>query len=199
MEWLEIRRATLADVSFIRRLALESAVYTIPDRRDIANETVVERAAKSLENLEIIIHRRREAAVLVALDRPRERRAGYLILEFNRLEESTGERQAHLYDMAVEQDYMGRFVAHNLVREAARVSHAQGYRYMSATVSASNQRALLSAVKVGFEVERIGLIMACDAGGVAPMPGRPPEQRGHKVDRAKRQSRRRMRREEARP
>ena len=70
------------------------------------------------------------------------------------------------------------------------VTHQQGYRFMSANVSASNERSLLSAIKLGFDVERIGLVMACDATGIAKMPGRPAVARGHAVDRAARLRRR---------
>ncbi|MHB2018222.1 MAG: GNAT family N-acetyltransferase [Candidatus Xenobia bacterium] len=190
-DWVEIRRATLADVQFIRQLCIESVVYGVPGGRDIANDEVQKRAAESLRNLEILVHRRKDCAILVAFDKTRdEHRAGYLILEFKHLEEATGEMQSHVFDMAVEQAYMGKYVGHRLVREAARVSHQQGYRYMSANISAANERALLSAIKLGFDVERFGLVMACDADGIARMPGRPKHERGLAVNRARRMMRR---------
>ena len=189
---IAIRRATLADVGFIRKLAMESVVHGIPTGRDIPNETVAGRVVESLKNLELLVHRRREVAILVAVDQAREDlRVGYLILEYKHLEETTGEMQSHIYDMAVVPEYMGRFIAHLLVREAARVSHQQGYRYMSAVISASNRRALLTALKMGFEVERIGIVMACGAEGIAAMPGRPAGERAHDLDRAVRRQRRR--------
>ncbi|HEY4001871.1 MAG TPA: GNAT family N-acetyltransferase [Candidatus Xenobia bacterium] len=190
-DWIAIRRASFQDVPFIRHLAIESVLYTVPEGRDIDNETVKGKVAEVLKDLEKWVYRRRECAVLVAEDTTRDHhRAGYIIIEFNHLEEATGERQSYVYDLAVEQGYMGKYVGHRLVREAARVSHQHGFRYMSANISASNQRALLSAIKLGFEVERFGLIMACGEKGIDPMPGRPPEQRGHAVNRAMRQLRR---------
>lgn len=192
-DWVEIRRATLADVPFIRKLALESVIYGVPDGRDIENDKVVQLASDALKNLEMLVFRKKEVAIIVAIDKEKDERAGYLILEFNRLEEATGERQSYVYDLAVQQAYMGKYVGHRLVREAARISHEHGYRYMSANISASNDRALLSAIKLGFDVERYGLIMACDEHGIAKMPGRPPHERGHAVNRARRQQRRRQR------
>lgn len=187
-----IRRATLGDVGFIRRLALESAAYSIPEGRDISVDMVRARAREALRNLEILVHRRREAAILVAVDAEEEGRpVGYLILEFNHVEETTGETQSHIYDLAVEQDHMGRFVPHRLCWEAARISHEHGYRYMSGTVSATNQRALMTALKMGFDVERIGIVMACGPEGPARMPGRPVRERAHEINRSVRRQQRR--------
>lgn len=191
-ECVTIRRAKLTDAPFIRSLALRSVVFGIPDGRDVSDDVVVERAEASLESLEVLLHRRREAAILVAVDASKqETPVGYLILHFNRSESSTGDAQSFIYDIAVEPAYMGTFVAHRMVREAARISHENGYRFMAATVSASNQRALLSAIKLGFDVERIGLVTACGPAGLEPMPGRTPQSRAHAVDRARRQSQRR--------
>lgn len=173
VDTIEIRRATLADAPFIRQLALASLVFGIPEDRDIAPETVAARAAESLKNLEVLVHRRRECAILVAVDTAREgHRAGYLILEYRHVEETTGEHQAHVYDLAVEPAYMRHRVGSRLVAEAARLTHQQGYRYMSAMVTASNERALRGALSLGFEVERYKLVMTCDANGAVRKPER---------------------------
>lgn len=163
---IEIRRAALADVPFIRQLALVSLVHGIPEGRDVTTETVAARASESLKNLEVLVHRRRDCAILVAVDTAREgHRAGYLILEYKHVEETTGEVQSHVYDLAVEPDYMRLHVGSRLVGEAARLTHQQGYRYMSAMITASNERALVGALTLGFEIERYRLVMPCDANG----------------------------------
>lgn len=169
-------------------------MYGIPTDRDLPNEVVVQRAAESLKNLELMVHRTREVVILVAVDTQREaHRAGYLILELTRVEETTGESQSHVYDVAVEQHYMGRYVAHRLVREAARVSHQRGLRFMSANVTAANERALLTALRMGFQIERYSLILACGPEGVEKMPTRPADQRGHEANRLERRLQRQRR------
>ncbi|MBT9584769.1 GNAT family N-acetyltransferase [bacterium] len=181
---IEVRPAQLRDVADIKRLTLASADLGIPANRDISNEAVRSSALEHLEGLDRLIYRRRQAAVLVAVDNAKEGAVvGFLILEFNQVEETTGESQSFIYNMAVEPDYYGKYVGHKLVWEAAKVSHQHGFRYMTSRVTASNERALLSAIKLGFEIERYQLTLACGPEGRVPMPGRPMSERGHAVSR----------------
>jgi len=178
---IEIRPATLQDVSTIKRLTFESADLGIPANRDIPNETVRACAEHFLGDLDRLIYRKRQAAVLVAVDR--DAVVGFLILEFNQIEETTGETQSFIHNMAVDRNYFGKYVGHKLVWEAARVSYQHGCRYMASRVTASNERALLSAIKLGFEVERYQLTLACGPEGRAQMPGRPMSERAHAISR----------------
>ena len=59
-DWIEIRRGTLMDVPFIRKLALESVIYGIPSGRDVTNEAVVQKTAAGLKNLELMVRGVRE-------------------------------------------------------------------------------------------------------------------------------------------
>lgn len=178
---IPIRRARLGDAAFIRELSLDAVAYGIPEGRDIANEAVVAPAREGLKNLEDWIVRKRDFAILVAEDEGKP--VGFLILEFHYVEESTGEIQSHIYNLSVLPSYFGRWVGHELVREAARITHQRGYRYMTSKVTASNERALLSAIKLGFQIERYQLTMACGPAGIERMPGRPMSERGHAVSR----------------
>jgi len=181
---IEIRRAGLADCAFIRQLSMEMVGQGIPENRDIPTETVRQRCQEGLAELEQWISRKREFAILVAVDTEKDNdRAGFIIIEFNHQEESTGEKQSYIFNLAVRADYWGKWAGHRLVWEAAKVSHQRGYRYMTSKVTASNERALLSAVKMGFEIERYQLTIACGPEGRARMPGRPFAERDHAVTR----------------
>jgi len=176
---IEIRRARLADVATIRRLSLESVADGIPEGRDITPEQVVASASEHLVDLEVLLQKRREVAILVACDE--KVTVGFLILEFGHVEDSTGESQSFIHNMAVQTAYRGRYVTHKLVYEASRLSFERGFRYMTSKVTASNERALITAVKMGFEIERYQLTMACGPEGPVKMPGRPMHQRGQAV------------------
>lgn len=189
---IEIRRARLTDREFIRRLSLEMVGQGIPENRDIPTSLVLERAEASLHELDQWILRKRDFAVLIAIDTHKDNLpVGFLILEFHHIEESTGESQSFLFNMGAEEAYWGRYVGHALVSEAARITHQRGYRYMTAKVTASNERALLSAIKLGFDIERYQLTMACGEQGPVRMPGRPLAERSHSVSRLLRTRKRR--------
>jgi ribosomal protein S18 acetylase RimI-like enzyme len=181
---IEIRRAGLADVPFIRELSLEVVGQGIPEQRDIPTEQVKELCRQGLQDLESWITRKREFAILVAVDTEKDNeKAGFIIIEFNHTEESTGEKQSYIFNLAVRPEYWGKWAGHRLVWEACKVSNQRGYRYMTSKVTASNERALLSAVKMGFEIERYQLTIACGPEGRVRMPGRPFAERDHAVTR----------------
>lgn len=181
---IEIRPAQLADLPVIKRLTLECADLGIPANRDISNEAVRASAEEHLAGLDRLLYRRRQAAVLVAVDREAsDAVVGFIILEFDQIEETTGEKQSFIYNLAVESSYFGKYVGHKLVWEAAKVSYERGFRYMTSRVTASNERALLSAIKLGFEIERYQLTLACGPEGRVAMPGRKMSERGHAVSR----------------
>lgn len=181
---IEIRRARPSDLPGIRRLTLETAAYSIPEGRDIPNQVVVERAGQPLEGLADALRRPRDVAVVVATEG--EELVGFLILEFNHLEETTGEKQSYIYNLVVDPRHWGIYLGQRLVLEAARLTHRRGYRYMTARVSACNERTLLPALKMGFEIERYQLVMACGPEGPQPMTGRAPEERAYALSRLRR-------------
>ncbi|MCA9795376.1 MAG: GNAT family N-acetyltransferase [Candidatus Eremiobacteraeota bacterium] len=186
---MEVRRARASDRPFIRQLTLDTLDQGIPEGRDIPNEVVREAAEQHLGDLDEMLHNRREVAMLVAVDDKEP--IGFLILELRHVEETTGERQTHIYNMGVAASHLGKFVDRKLVQEAARITHQRGCRYMTGRITASNERALMAALRQGFEVERYHITMACGPDGPTSMPGRPPDQRGHATARVMRQHHRR--------
>ncbi|MBI3929278.1 MAG: GNAT family N-acetyltransferase [Armatimonadetes bacterium] len=189
---IEVRRARISDLPFIRQLTLDTFDQSIPEGRDIPYETVRAETEKYLGELDGILARKRDVAVLVANWEGQP--AGFLILELRHVEETTGERQTHIYNMAVVPDHLGKRVDRALVREAARLTHRRGCKYMTGRITASNRRALLAALRQGFEIERYEVTMACGPEGPTSMPGRPPHERGYATSRRLRQSQRRRNR-----
>ena len=186
---MNVRRARRSDLPFIRTLLADTLAESVPDVRDIPNERI-EKMARTEVDLESMLDRRRQFAFLVATEG--EERSGCLILEFNQVEETTGEAQTVIYHLAVTPKYLGHRVDRKLVTEAARITHRRGVRYMVGRISASNRRALLAAMRQGFELERHQLVMACGPEGGLKMPGRPDHEKAHDVQRA---ARRRQKRE----
>lgn len=182
---MKVRRATKDDLPFIKELTLETVDQGISVYRDIPNETVKAAAAERLSELDTMLKRKRDYAILVATIS--ERRAGFLILEFRDVEETTGEQQSLVYNLAVSPEFLGKRVDRILVSEAAKVSYRRGYRFMTARITVSNERALLAALKQGFEIERYQITMGCGAEGPQPLPGRSPEERAHDLSRLNRQ------------
>lgn len=182
---MKVRRARKGDLPFIKALTLDTVDQGISAARDIPNETVREAAAQRLDSLEEMFSRRRDYAFLIAEDDGQA--VGFLILEFRNIEETTGEMQTLLYNMAVSPEFLGKRVDRILVTEAARVSHSRGYKFMTARITASNERALLAALRQGFEIERYQITMACGPEGQLPLPGRSKEQRAHDLSRLRRQ------------
>ncbi len=178
---MKVRRAKREDLAFIRELTLETVDQGVSALRDISNDQVQIRAAQSLEELEHMFTRKRDHAFLIAESAGEP--VGFLILEYRDVEETTGELQTLIFNMAVTPSHLGKRVDRVLVREAAKLSHQRGYRYMTARVTASNERALLAALKQGFDIERYQLTMACGADGPLPLPGRSKEQRAHDLSR----------------
>jgi ribosomal protein S18 acetylase RimI-like enzyme len=176
-----VRDAQGSDIPFVRRLAQESILYTIPYGRTTQNSVVQARVRENLRGLEPS----EDMTVLIAYRQDNERAIGYLILQLNELDDATGDRQSYIYDLAVEPRYWGTPAVRLLVREAARRTHQAGLHYMSGEISAHNQRTYLQALRLGFELERLKIVMACDESGPAPLPKRPDQQRAYDSSRRK--------------
>lgn len=179
---VEVRFGTSEDVEFVQRLASESVVYGIPYNRDIENAQVQTGSQRFLEGLDKRLEEE-HFRLLVAIEGGSQRRLGYLMLELDQVEASTGERQSAIYDLAVVPEFWGRRVVHRLVEAAAKETARAGLRYMIGEVTASNRRTLLQAQRLGFVVERHQIAMHCGPDGALPMPGRSDEQKAHKQSR----------------
>ena len=184
---ITVRRGRLSDVPFIRQLSLDSSLFGIPARRDASNAQVQEAALPYLQEIEQWIYRKQDMAVLVA--EAEGQQVGFLVLEFNHVEETTGDRQTFINNLAVDPAWWGKYVVHHLVKAAAKLTGEKGYSYMTARVTASNQRTVTQALRLGFEIERYQIVMACGPEGIREMPGRPPEQQAHRLSREMRKTR----------
>lgn len=174
-----VRLAQQADIPYVRRLAQESILYTIPYGRTTANSAVQARVREALREL----GRLQEVQVLVATLAENGKLIGYLILQLDEPDDTTGDRQSYIYDLAVEKRYWGTPAVRLLVQEAARCTARAGLSYMSGEISAHNERTYLQALRLGFELERMRIVMACDENGPAPLPERPIEDRAYAASR----------------
>lgn len=178
---IAVRDATESDLRFVRRLATESILYTIPYGRTTPNSAV---QARVRENLRSLVGSD-EMAVLVAYRVDNEKPIGYLILQLDEIDHSTGDRQSYIYDLAVEQRYWGTPAVRLLVHAAAKRTAQAGLQMMAGEISAHNQRTYLQALRLGFELERFAIVMHCSEEGPIPMPVRPEDQRAYKASRDK--------------
>lgn len=186
---IEIRDALDEDMRHVRRLALESCLHGVPYGRDITNRAVKARARESVKQ----IIPDDVTQILVAYDADdNDKFMGYLILELDSIEGSTGERQSLIYDLAVHPKYWGTPAVGYLVREASRRTAHAGLRYMIGEVSAHNDRTYLQALRLGFELERFQIVMACSEDGPTPMPGRPDDEKHYAQSRKKKRSSKRV-------
>lgn len=176
-----VRDASEADLRFVRRLAVESILFTIPYGRTTPNSAVQARVRENLRQLAP----GEDMAILVAYRQDNERPIGYLILQLDELDQGTGDRQSYIYDLAVEQRYWGTPAVRLLVHEAARRTAQAGLQMMAGEISAHNQRTYLQALRLGFELERFKIVMNCSPNGPVPMPRRPEEQRAYQASREK--------------
>ncbi len=183
---IEIREATAEDHAWLKRLIVKSSVYGVPYGRDIPNQVV---KAKARQGAQEVIARSvsdPNFQALIAFDVESGDRLGYYFLDYSHIEPSTGEPQSHIFDMGVEEDYWGSQTGPSMVKDAAKRTGRAGLRYMRAEISADNRRSLLKAMRMGFELERYQLVMACTPEGRAKMPGRSDSQKAHLVSRRKR-------------
>jgi ribosomal protein S18 acetylase RimI-like enzyme len=167
----EIRLARLSDLPFVRSLTLDSLEYGIPEGRAISAAQVRENAVSQLDDLETVIDSQ-DVALLIALDK--DTPVGFLLLELDHVMASTGERQSFIVNLAVRPEYWGRYAGHALVREAARLTAQRGLRYMSSSVTASNRRSVVSALRAGFKIESYQMTVACNADGIDALDARAP-------------------------
>ncbi len=184
-----IREAVQDDFPWIEELAVDSSVYGIPANRSISNEEVK-------KSVRPVVHRRLVEAehepwfvVLVAFDGDTKQRLGYLMLDLDQVDPSTGERQGFIYDLAVAPEYWGRYVVHKLVDAAVKRTAREGMEFLVGEITADNERSLLQALRLGFIVERYRVAIRCSEDGKIPFAERPFEERAHVVSRLNRRKR----------
>lgn len=179
---IDVRDAEDSDLRFVRRLAAESILYTIPYGRTTTNSAVQARVRENLRELSASD----QMAILVAYRKDNDRPIGYLILQLNELDQATGDPQSYIFDLAVDQRYWGTPAVRLLVNAAARRTAREGLSMMAGEISAHNQRTYLQSLRLGFELERFKIVMNCSEDGPVPMPSRPPQQRAYDASREKR-------------
>jgi len=156
---ITVRYAAKEDFTFIRDLAAESIIHGVPKIRDISPEELKKNAALAYENLSRIYEGQSDILVLLAEDKARNEKVGYLTLILNEVEGSTGERQSFIQDLAVRRDYWGKYVVHRLMNQAAEETKRRGIHYIVGSISVDNRRAFGTATKaLGYDLERYQIV-----------------------------------------
>lgn len=185
---ISVRDATDSDLRFVRRLAQDAILHTIPYSRATPNSAVQSRARENLRDLKPDD----DTLILIAYQLANDRPVGYLILELNDIDVCTGDRQSYIFDLAVDQRYWGTPAVRHLVHEASRRTAKAGLTHMSGEITAHNQRTYLQALRLGFELERFKIVMGCSEEGPAPLPSRDDSERAYQASRSERGRNRRV-------
>lgn len=185
---IAVRDATDSDLRFVRRLAQDAILHTIPYSRATPNSAVQARARENLRDLKPDD----DTLILIAYQLANDRPVGYLILELNDIDVCTGDRQSYIFDLAVDQRYWGTPAVRHLVHEASRRTAKAGLTHMSGEITAHNQRTYLQALRLGFELERFKIVMGCSEDGPAPLPSRDDSERAYQASRSERGRNRRV-------
>jgi len=170
---IEVREVRPEELCWVRELAIGSVVHGIPASRDISAAEVQRRAHQAFDSLEAAFRTDPAFHILVAADP--DRPLGYLMLDLDHREASTGEAQALIRDLAVDPAAWGSRAVHALVQQAARLAYQHGLRYLVGEVTAANRRPLVVAQRLGFVIERHQIAAQCGPEGLLPMPGRPED------------------------
>lgn len=179
---LEVREARQDDLPFVKKLALDSVLFSVPEGRDIENREVIKAAHGALER----VLESDTNLILVAAGGERERPVAYMILDTSGIDEPGEERRLFILDVCVRDDYRGSSAARLLTREAVRRSVQAGVSWLEGEVSAHNRRALLLALRLGFRVQTYRMVVACGLEGPLPMPGRPESEKHYRRNRERR-------------
>jgi ribosomal protein S18 acetylase RimI-like enzyme len=168
MPEITVRAAALADIPFVRRMSVASVEWGIPATRSVAPHEVQARTRQRLADLEMVLLNENFSILIAQLD---QQPAGFIMIDLMHEESSTGERQAFIVDLAVEPRHWGRYVVHHLIEAATVKARECGLQYLVGEVSASNERALLTATKrLGFTVERLQIVRPTSPSAA---PGKP--------------------------
>jgi ribosomal protein S18 acetylase RimI-like enzyme len=157
---IEVRPAIKGDWSWIRKLAMDSAVHTLPPTRKVSVPALQARVQASLRELASDS----DCKVLIAWEPSTNTRLGYLILMLNQVDDASGEPQCAIHDLAVEANFRGTPAVRHLVQAATKLSAEHGFQYLVGEVTAENRRAYLKALRLGFQLERYRIVMPCQSG-----------------------------------
>ena len=155
-----VRRGGTSDIVFVIELASELVGYSVPGGRTPDQGLL---ATRIRDGLVALADRLADDRFVILIGEVGAEPVGYLILDLADREPTTGEPQALIVDIAVRRSDWGRYVTHRLVREAAHVAERRGLGYLVGMISASNQRALRTAERLGFTVERHQVVMRLPA------------------------------------
>lgn len=155
----ESREATREDVEWISRLAVSLSGVTVAPLRGLWGEAGRQFVLDSVRQL-FAMKATGKYRFLIAIDKATQERVGYLLLDLAH-HEPTGANEAHIEDMGIVDEYLGRRAGHFLTDEAARVASEEGIDYLGAHISFSNRRALLAALGNGFELEYYRIVRPC--------------------------------------
>lgn len=156
---IHAREALNSDLALVRELAVESLVHGIPHTREIDPAVVKSRAEAVLKDLPLWLKYRPGFKLLVAYEEESGDFVGYLMLLLNEEEESTGEKQALVQDIALAKKYWGRYSYRPLMYKAEEIAKEHGLQYITCRISDKNKRALIPTQRdLGYVIERHQLV-----------------------------------------
>lgn len=148
------------DGKWLLKCLRESALYSIPHTRKISNRFIrkqmIDEGKNILRQCDHV-----NLSILIAKDKTLGN-LGYIILDFSAIEGSTGEKQVYVQDLYVDPGYWGSPVVHQLIDICKRKARERGFKYITCDISCNNRRSLLKAQRLGFQKERIQLVMWAD-------------------------------------
>lgn len=148
-----IRVGNANDITFVINLAIETAKYSVTPIRAINQELLAQRIELNLNNLAYNLNDPNLKLLIAETDK--QETVGYLILLLNNIEATTGEPQAFVVDLAVSEEYWGKFVWRHLLRKAEEIARSEGLSYIAGTISVNNIRSLKTVQKfLGYQIER---------------------------------------------
>lgn len=144
---VRIRPAGIADQPFLIALTQRLAAFPLPPWRT-AQE--IARADHPIL-LDALTRPSAETLIAVATD-DADDQLGYVFVS-TKVDYFTAERHGHIEILAVGEEATGRGVGHALMAEADRWAAARGYRFLTLSVFATNQRALGLYDRLGYQPE----------------------------------------------
>lgn len=147
----QVRRATARDQLFVMVLNSRVSPVTLPAGRDLDPEEVAARYLDVYLALDLEGNPCLEGLIAEKDGLP----VGYLLLKTGYTDEITGESLAYIYDLAIDPEHWGRRATQRIMREAETRMHARGVRILLGDISASNPRALKTAIhSLGYTLEQ---------------------------------------------
>jgi N-acetylglutamate synthase-like GNAT family acetyltransferase len=158
--WLRIRWAKISDLIFLLSLNNVASVnYALPHHDVPMSDVQGSFFSAYSENLLKWIMNEPTFSILIAEDVEKKESIGYVMLWLGSVDGFTGEKFAYIYDIAVKQEYWGKYVTHYLMEAAEKFVIKKGLDYIAGDISESNQRALRTAIdSIKFFLERYRLV-----------------------------------------